>query len=135
MEVEDRFNEQIKESKQLLKNVNIDIKKRMSDNKQESTVMVSNIKYLTFKHKNIQLDANIRGVFGKLEKIVSLIVQKLKQQRDSPDKYKIDVQEYNRRMKLFQEVNNNYILTKKEYENYILKHAVSVYCLNFIIIN
>lgn len=53
MEVEDRFNEQIKESKQLLKNVNIDIKKRMSDNKQESTVMVSNIKYLTFKHKNI----------------------------------------------------------------------------------
>jgi len=53
-----------------------------------------------------------------------MIVENLKKLKEKPNS-NINTQEYNRRMKKFQECNNTFQLLKKEYDALVIKDAVS----------
>ena len=102
---EDKFNENIKDIKTLMKNLNSDIKIRLNNK------------------EDILLESKIRGLISKGEGIINACVIDLKKMKENPTKYNLDLQEFNRRMKLFQDVKNSFVLTKKEFEQFQIKQA------------
>jgi hypothetical protein len=70
------------------------------------------------------LESNIRNTFDLINKILSEQFQILKKIKENSNSYKMEISEFNRRMKVYQEIKGRYELSKNEYDSYMLRHAV-----------
>lgn len=70
------------------------------------------------------MESNIRNTFDLINKILSDQFQILKKIKENSNSYKMEISEFNRRMKVYQEIKGRYELSKNEYDSYMLRQAV-----------
>ena len=70
------------------------------------------------------MESNIRNTFDLINKILSEQFQILKKIKENSNSYKMEISEFNRRMKVYQEIKGRYELSKNEYDSYMLRQAV-----------